>query len=130
MKTIKELAEKKYKFYQRKGVTDDVIITAEKELGISLAEDYKEYVKYYGACSFSSHEFTGLGFSGYMNVVSATNEERKVNKSFPNDLYVLENVAIEGLLIVQNSKGEVFEYTRSSSKKIFNNFKEYLLSLC
>ncbi|MEE0132930.1 MAG: SMI1/KNR4 family protein [Treponema sp.] len=130
MKTIKELVEKKFKFYQKKAVSDNVISNAEKELNISLAQDYKDYLKCYGACSFSSHEFTGLGFSGYMNVVSATNEERRVNSNFPKDMYIIENLAIEGVLIVQNSKGEVFEYTRSSINKIYNSFKDYLKSLC
>ena len=91
-----------------KGTTQDQIDIAEKELGLAFASDYRAYLFSYGIAAFDGHELTGISKSERLNVVSATLAARKDYANIASDLYVVENTGYEGIIILQNAKGEIF----------------------
>jgi hypothetical protein len=108
------------------GVDEELIAHAESELGVTFAEDYREYLAVFGIASANGHEFTGICKSKRLNVVYVTNEERNCYDR-PDDWYVVEDTNIDGIIIWQSSRGEVFlcQGTRSP-QKIANSLSEYL----
>lgn len=130
MRTIIEQIEKKQKLFHSKGSSIDQVIAAEKHLGLKFSDEFRNYVLQYGAISFGSHEFTGLNVEDYINVVSVTLEERKVRSDFPQEAVVIEQLGIEGITIVQDAAGTVYELNEAGeSKQIANSFAQYLESL-
>ena len=129
MKKLLEEIAQKTKVYQGKGVSSDEIVKAEKLLGISFSDEYKEYLKEVGFLSFFSHEFTGLGVDGYLNVVEATKSERELDKDFPSDSILLENEGIEGILILHDKTGAVYSYANGKIIKISDSLFDFLKSL-
>lgn len=110
-------------------VSSELIVNAENELGISIAPEYKEVLKKYGSLCVKGEEFLGIDCDNY-DVVKATNEARKNDKNFPLDMYVIENTAIDGIFIVQNSTSELFSYQPNGKlQHVASCLDEYLQSL-
>ena len=110
-------------------VSSELIVNAENELGISIAPEYKEVLKKYGSLCVKGEEFLGIDCDNY-DVVKATFEARKNDKNFPHDMYVIENTAIDGILIVQNSTSELFSYQPNGKlQNVACCLNEYLQSL-
>lgn len=128
MSNVFDEINKKHKMFKTQSVNDDVIKEAENKLGRAFSDEYKKYLLQFGAISFSSTELTGLNIEKYANVVDVTLKEIELNEDFPKDCVVLENVGIEGVLILINSKGHVFEWQNNSAIKIYDSMAEYLSS--
>lgn len=125
IKTIETFKRKRF----TGGVSTELIITAETELGISIASEYKKVLKEFGSLCVKGEEFLGIDSDNY-DIVKATKEARKSDANFPHDVYVIENTAIEGILIVQNSVSEVFSYLPNGKLQyLADSLEEYLLSL-
>ncbi len=109
------------------GVSLKEVEIAEKELGITFPEEYKELLVQYGAISVGTNEIAALGVEGYLNVVQLTKEERQL---LPNNeletYFVIQNIGSEGLLIVLDSEGNVYEYANGILKHIYKDFYSYL----
>ena len=115
------------KLYHLKGCTDSQIEEAQKELNLKFPAEYVEYVKAYGAISFYGTEWTGLNVEGYLNVVETTKEEKDINKDFPNDCFVLENLGFENALTIVNTKGNIFTIQNGKSPVLVcDSLSEYL----
>ena len=97
------------------GVSEEQIIEAETELNLKFAKDYVEYLSTVGLAMIDGHELTGIGKAERTNVVSVTKQIKSIKQDVPADWYVIENENMDGAVIWQNAKGEVF----------FNNRKEY-----
>ena len=110
MKTIIDEIAGHCKVYKGTGVSDEVIASAEQQLGLTFPSEYKTYLKECGVLSFASHEITGLGISGYLNVVEATKTERKLGGAFPEDCILVENIGVDGILVIMDTDGCVFSY--------------------
>ena len=117
------------KLYHTKGCKTSQIKDAQKMLGITFPEEYVDYVKEYGAISFYGTEWMGLNVDGYLNVVEATMQERKINNYFPTDCFVIENLGIDGIITIADEKGVVYSLQYSKKEKICNSITEYL-KLC
>jgi len=128
MSNVFDEINKKHKMFKTKPVNEDAIKEAETKLGRVFSDEYKKYLMQFGAISFSSTELTGLNIDKYANVVDVTLKEIELNENFPKDCIVLENVGVEGVLILINSKGHVFEWQNNSEKKIYDSMAEYLRS--
>ncbi len=115
--------------YYVKGASDKLIEDAQRKLNTKFSDVFTTYLKHFGAISFGSHEITGLNVSEYLNVVDNTLNECKNDDRFPAGFYVIENIGIEGVLIISNELGEIFEYQFGEKKKIANSFIDYLQSL-
>lgn len=128
MHNIFKLIEKTFKLYKTKGASDELIAEAERQLNIKFSNDYRQYLSLFGAISFGSTELTGLNVDGYANVVTATLKETQRNKSFPKGAIVLENTGMEGLLVLQDEGGTVYEWLNGIKGTTFSGLSEYLES--
>jgi hypothetical protein len=99
----------------------------EQRLGLTFAEEYRTYLEKYGVISARHLELTGIIGSKRLNVADVTLAERQRNQ-LPQDMYVIEDTGIEGILILQNSAGEIFEWQNKQIKKLFDDLSYYLLS--
>ena len=110
------------------GRSDAAIAKAEKELGITFASEYREYLKEIGLACFDGHELTGLTNAERLNVVSVTKELWKQSPKNSALWYVVEDVGLDGIIIWQNSDGTLYAtapYT--NAKKVANSLSEYYL---
>lgn len=112
-----------------KKATTEAVENAEKELGLSLAEEYKEYLLNYGAIMADDIELTGIAKSKNRDVVQVTRREWEANEKIPHNLYVVENVGIEGIIIWQDETGKIYESSPNhEAKKIAESLAKYIES--
>lgn len=90
------------------GVSESEIKKAERALKLSFADDYREYLLNFGCISFTGTEMTGLCKSEYKNVVNATKETWEQEEQVPHNMYLIENTAMDGILLWQDSSGSVY----------------------
>ena len=101
----------------------------EIELALPLAEEYKEYLLKYGAIIADNVELTGVAKSKNRDVVQVTQREWTANSKIKHNLYVVENIGIEGIIIWQDGSGKIFESRpNNAAKQIANSLAEYLES--
>lgn len=130
MKKLISEIEKKYKVYRAAGCTADAVIAAEKSLGVRFSEEYRNYVMEYGAISFGPNEFTGLAVDDYIDVVTVTKREKELNQAFPKNSIVIQNLGIEGIIIIQDEDGTIYQMDESGKKKFAaNGFVDYLKTI-
>lgn len=109
------------------GVSMEQIADAENALALHFADDYREYLCAFGIASAGGHEFTGICNSKRLNVVDVTLTGRKITFNIPHDWYVLEESNIDGIVIWQNSIGEVFQTQPGREAiKVANSICDYL----
>lgn len=114
------------KLYYTKGCTTGQLKEAQNELDLVFPEEYIDYVKEYGAISFYGTEWTGLNVDDYLNVVEVTKQERELNSVFPTDCFVLENLAIDGLIVAVDENGNVFSIQHDKKILLCDSISEYL----
>lgn len=103
------------------------VAQAEKQLDLTFATDYKQYVQTYGAIIAKGIEFTGVNVPSRINVVDVTLNERK-RENIPSSYYVMENIGIEGYLVLQNNEGKIASYCDGQIEEIAQSIGEYILS--
>lgn len=111
------------------GVSEEEIQEAEKQLGMSFPKTYRFIVKEFGSVEVGSEEIFGLGVDGYLNVVETTLKERVFAQGQLEKYLVLQNIGIEGILIVVDEKDRVFEYQLGEFRNLLCNSAEYIKSL-
>ena len=113
------------------GIENEVINQAEKELNLEFSNSYREYLQEYGSAIIEGHELTGLGIVEHTNVIKVTKEHKKNCTSSREDIYVLEDANIDGIVIWQASNGEVFRSVNGSDfVNIANDLQEYIDTIC
>lgn len=123
IKIIKELPA----LLPLKPATESEIVDTEIQLCLHFAVEYKEYLAEFGAILADGIELTGIAKSEHRNVVLVTKQEWKLNINVPRTMYVIENVAIDGIVIWQNWQGEIFKSTpHNAPVKIAESLVEYL----
>ena len=65
-------------FYSLTGASGEQIAQAERALSLRFADDYRQYVRAFGAVSAAGHELTGVCASKRLNVVEVTLSARAV----------------------------------------------------
>ena len=106
---------------------EKAIKDAEHKLNLLFSEEYREYLRVCGAASADGHELTGIVNSARLNVVDVTMRERNRNTSAPKDLYVVEEVQIDGIVIWQSGNGRVYQSVRGNElDEIATSLSEYL----
>lgn len=112
-----------------KPATDSQISDAESKLKVSFADDYKAYLKEFGAIMADGIELSGIAKSGHRSVVSLTEQERALNTNVSHTMYVIENTCVDGIIIWQDTKGKIYQTKpESKPKKIANSLVEYIES--
>ena len=111
--------------YEHSGDYSDKVVKAEQDLGLSFAEDFREFLLTFGQTDIENHEITGVVLD---NVVVASKDERQYTHSDTQDMYVIENLGFDGLIIWQNTAGEIFQTVPDKlvkPEKIYNSLVEY-----
>jgi len=130
MKTIIEQIEQQFRLFHAAGCSVEQVMEAEEQLGLRFADEYRNYIMKYGAISFDSHEFTGLNVDSYINVTDVTLQERELRDKLPADCYVVQQVGIEGLVILQHQSGAVYQLDEAGNcSRIADSFNGYLAAL-
>jgi hypothetical protein len=93
------------------GVSDEAITEAEAALSLKFAADFRDYLKKLGCAEYYAHELCGLGGPSHVDVIDVTKEARGLYPALPNDLYVVEDLHIDGVLFCQGPDGTVFQVT-------------------
>lgn len=110
-----------------KGRKEEEILRAEKAIDIAFAQDYREYLKEIGLACFDGRELTGLTEMTRLDVVSLTLEKRGQFGDCTSTWYVIEDVCIDGIVIWQDSAGNVYETAPSiQPNQIAASFAEYI----
>ena len=111
-----------------KGVSEEEISAAEQLLGISFAPDYRLYLLTMGLAAADGREFTGIGKSRRTHVVDVTKSKRKNGPEILKTMYVIEDVGFDGIVVWQNSQGEIFETDfNKNPRKVGISFVDYLV---
>lgn len=88
--------------------TPEAVFEAEQALGVCFADDYRAYVLTFGVLSARGVELTGVTDAPRLSVVNVTNRERGLHPDLPAHLYVIENIAMEGVVALQGEDGKVY----------------------
>ncbi|WP_311487361.1 SMI1/KNR4 family protein [uncultured Anaerococcus sp.] len=99
------------------GRTEAEIESAEKELGINFAPDYKTYLKEIGLACFDGHELTGICEDLRLDVVHVTKDQWENNPEAKN-YYVIEEANIDGIVIWQDFSGKIYMTEGNSKPKL------------
>lgn len=123
---IIDVIKNKQSFVSLTGADDNLINKAEKDMGLKFAEEYKVYVRTFGAVSYKGHELTGVCNSSAINVVSVTNQEKNVS-DVSVSWYVIEQANTDGIVYWQTENGEIFKTVPGmKAKKICASLSEYI----
>ncbi len=127
MNSIIEELKRKSDFFCEKGASEEEIKHAEGVLGLSFADEYKEYLQQYGSVSCGGHELTGVSADECLDVVRVTIKNLQHNPNIKIPLYVVEETHIDGIVIWQASSGEIFqsEY-KEAPQKIYDSLIKYV----
>ena len=110
--------------------TDEQIETAQQVLGLKFCDEYISYLKTFGAVRGGGITLTGITSSARLSVVEVTLRERE-EANFPRNMYVVEDTGIEGILILQDEAGTVFELQPGrQAKTIASSLCEYIDGNC
>ena len=112
------------------GAADSVSIdNAEKELGLKFATEYKEYLGEFGSVLADDVEITGIAQSKNRNVITVTKREWELNPQVEHNMYVVENLAVDGIIIWQDESGNIFESMPNKRIiKVADSLADYILS--
>lgn len=103
------------------------IINAEKQLKLKFSDEYREYLKNFGAIISDGIELSGIANEEYRNVVALTKKEWELNSKVPHNMYVIEDTRINGIIIWQDFNGYIYKSTPNSSPmKIHDSLTEYI----
>ena len=108
------------------GASKEQIERAEKRLNLKFSEEYKEYLKEFGAISFFGNEWSGLNIDGYFNVVNMTEDEKALNESFPKKHFVIENIGVDSIFIISYVDGKIYSIQYDKIEFLCNSLSEYL----
>ena len=121
---IKELPE----LLSTGAASNESIENAEKELGLKFASEYKEYLSVFGSILADNVEITGIAKSPNRNVVSATKREWELNPQVEHNMYVVENLAIDGIIVWQDETGSIYESIPNKKvEKVADSLLDYIL---
>ncbi len=127
MKKIIEVINNLPDLLPLKPASDTQITDAELQLRVSFAEEYKDYLSEFGAIMADGIELSGIAKAEHRNVVALTKKERELNPNVPNNMYVIENTCVDGIIIWQDNKGEIYQ-TQPGMKpnRIANSMADYI----
>lgn len=127
MKKIIEVINNLPDLLPLKPASKNQITDAELQLRVSFADEYKDYLYEFGAIMADGIELSGIAKAEHRNVVNLTKMERELNPKVPNTMYVIENTCVDGIIIWQDTKGEVFQtQPNMAPKKIADSIADYI----
>ena len=110
-----------------KKATEEMINAAEKELNLTFADEFKQYLKTFGAIIADGIELTGIANSEYRHVVPFTKESWILNPNVPHNFYVIEDLHVNGVIIWQDCLGKVYRSAPNAQLEVIaNSMKQYI----
>lgn len=112
-----------------KPATIEEISAAEQKLGLKFADDYIKCLLHYGVVFLESIDLMGITDVKYASVVHNTIQEKSFDchSQVPSNMYVIENVGIDGLLVWQDESGVVYHTLPwQEPEKYANSLAEYI----
>ena len=110
-----------------KPANDIQITDAELQLRVRFSDEYKVYLKEFGAVMADGIELSGIAKSEHRSVVAMTKQERELNPKVPNNMYVIENTHLDGVIIWQDSNGKVYRTQPNKEPvKISDSMVDYI----
>lgn len=129
MSKIIEVINKLENLLPLKPASIEEVENVEIELALPLSEEYKDYLLEFGAIIADDVELTGIAKSKSRDVVQVTKREWEINNKIEHNLYVVENIGIDGIIIWQDGSGKVYESSPNhDAVKIADSLVEYLES--
>lgn len=114
----------------KKSVKKSLREKAEEELGLLFSEDYVHFIGEMNHLWYKGDLFLGLHKKDNMGTVKATKDARQSWEGFPMNMYVISLLGIDGIMILQDSSGKIYEYfPQNKPHYIFNNLNTYLNSI-
>jgi len=127
MSKIVDMINKLPELLPLKPATEIDVKDAEIQLRVSFNEEYREYLLAFGAIMADGIELTGIAKSAHRNVVNQTKQERELNPKIPNNMYVIENTGVDGIIIWQDTNGGIYQSSPNTEpKKITDSLSEYI----
>lgn len=112
-----------------KPATEVQITDAELQLRVRFADEYKEYLKAFGAIMADGIELTGIAKSEHRSVITLTKKEWELNPQIPHTMYVIENTCVDGIVIWQDTMGVVYQTNPNSAPiKIADSLQDYIVN--
>lgn len=87
--------------------TDELIEEMQKVLNLQFSDDYK-FLQKCGIGIIGDHEILRLVSDKSPNVVQVTKEEWTKNPRVPHNLYVIERLGVDSILIWQSAEGTLY----------------------
>ena len=110
-----------------KKATEEMINSAEEELDLTFADEFKKYLREFGAIIADGIELTGIANSEHRHVVPVTKEAWNLNPNIPHKFYVIEDTHVDGIVIWQEHSGKVYRSAPNSQfVLIANSMKQYI----
>ena len=109
MREVIEVIRKQKDVIVKTGVSLDAIQQAEDKLGLEFSSEYKEYLSEFGLAMFGQHELTGLSNAKRLDVVSITEKQRELLPQLKNDMYIIEEANIDGVVYAQEKTGRIYQ---------------------
>ena len=125
MDAIKLIKSTEEAFYGT-GASEDDIKNAQERLRLQFSDDYIEYLKLYGAAMVNGHSLTGISNSKQLDVVENTLREKKIDNRISDDLYVIENTTMDGIIIWQTKNRMIYESSFTGIRIICKSLSDYL----
>ena len=120
---------KKYeseKDYTRMPLTQKIKERVKKELGVTLPQQYQDYLNEYSHGGIAGVDILGIGLEGSAIFLDVTKMYRK--EGLPENFVVIENCD-EWLYCLNCDTGEVYYWDWfGNTRKEFDSFDEFLLS--
>lgn len=112
-----------------KPATEVQITDAELQLRVRFADEYKEYLKAFGAIMADGIELTGIAKSEHRSVITLTKKEWELNPKIPHTMYVIENTCVDGIVIWQDTMEVVYQTNPNSAPiKIADSLQDYIVN--
>ena len=128
MSYIKSIIEKLPEMEFLQPATEKQIKSAEEKLGLRFAEEYREYLSYFGMAWSDIIAISGICDDEDYEVVALTDKLKKVYLGIPSDFYVIEDVGVDGLVIWQSGTGEIYQSIPNTNPvKIFDSLSDFLI---
>lgn len=109
MKKFTDLIKEYEDFTALGGVDNDSIEKAEIRLGLKFNDEYKEFLREYGAACANAHEFFGICRFKRLDIVEETLKAREENSNVPKNLYCIEDIRIDKIKTWQDESGKLFQ---------------------
>ncbi len=129
MHNLVEEIKKGEDVYYGEGASEDQISKAEEELGVTFADEYKDYLRAFGCVDYYGIEFTGITDDPDCDVVESTRALREQDPG-TDRLYLVLDTLYEDIHFWQSASGEIYRVEPGTKPyKVHDSFYDFLVSI-